>query len=127
MVRRPRGSTRTGTHFPDTRLFRSTLLAERRRPWPGLARLTTRSLQIRGSAAGRARRSGLVGFPPIGRARPVARRDLVHRQRIIEVSAEHYAVDFLGIADVLRRIGVEDHEVGELARLERPDILRIAQ
>src|SRR3546814_20458645 len=66
-------------------------------------------------AAERARRSGLVGLPPIGCALAVTCRDLVHRQRIIEVSAEHHAVDFLGMADVLRRIGVENHEVGELA------------
>src|SRR3546814_8254291 len=52
---------------------------------------------------------------------------LVHRQRIIEVSAEHHAVDLLGIADVLCRIGIENHEVGELAGLERSDVLGIAE
>ena len=71
-----------------------------------------------GAASPSRARQTASSFPPISFALEAAGRDLVHRDGIVEPAAEHDAVDLVAVADVLRRIGVEDDEVGELARLE---------
>ena len=63
-------------------------------------RLHHRPKKARGDAgffvSGLARR----GLPPIRRALPRARRDLVERHRIVHPPAEHHAVDLVAVADV---------------------------
>src|SRR5690625_1108316 len=51
------------------------------------------------------------------------RRDLVHRPPIEEPAVDHDVPHALRVADVLERVRVEDDEVGELAGLDRAEVL----
>src|SRR6516162_8453081 len=48
---------------------------------------------------------------------------LVERRRFVEAAALHDVGDFQGVSDVLERVLVEDDQVGQLARLDRPHVL----
>lgn len=62
-------------------------------------------------------------FPEIGLTLPVAGDDLVHRRRLVEPTVEHDVLDLVGMADILQRIVPQDDEVGQLARLDRAEIV----
>ena len=49
--------------------------------------------------------------------------NLVHGRRIVEPAVQHDASDRIAVADVVERIAVQDHEIGQLAGFERAEIL----
>src|SRR5687767_10069893 len=68
-------------------------------------------------------RAGGGSFLPERRlAAPGAGDLLVEGVGVVEAAVEHDLRDAVAVADILGRIGVEDDEVGKLARLEAADV-----
>src|SRR5687768_4468820 len=51
----------------------------------------------------------------------LTRPELIERRGVVEISSFHHEADREEIAQVLRRIGIEDHQVGDLSRPDRAD------
>ena len=84
-------------------------------------------MACRAGNPGTAATAALCAFPPISRPLAIAGHFLIERCGIVEAAVEHHLGDLFGIADVRRRIGVKDDEVGKLARFDRTNILVITQ
>src|SRR5205823_5104131 len=61
--------------------------------------------------------------PPHLRQRLLARPHFVQRCAFIQPPVLHHVMDLLGVVDVLERIRVEHDQVGQLAGLERAQVL----
>ena len=53
----------------------------------------------------------------------LARRDLVQARQRVEAAVLHHVDDAVGLADVDGRVAVDDDQVGQLADLQRADVL----
>ena len=67
------------------------------------------------------RRLGLAPPKELPRA-AVAGDDFMERERIVKATVEHHLVDVIRVADVVQRIAVENHQIGQLARLQRAEV-----
>src|SRR6266545_3258515 len=61
--------------------------------------------------------------PPHRRQGSCARPHLVQRLALVQPPVLHHVMDFLRVVDVVERIRVQHHEIGELAGLERAQVL----
>ena len=50
------------------------------------------------------------------------RRDLVHRRGIIQPAIEHGVAHLFAVAQIFQRIAIDQHQVSQLAGLDRPDL-----
>jgi len=65
----------------------------------------------------------LVDIDPVVRAEGLSLRpDFVEGVGVIECAGFHDHSDVRGVVDVVEGVGVEDHQIGELANLERAQI-----
>src|SRR5215469_3876938 len=67
--------------------------------------------------------SRLLIPPPHPRERHLVGPHLIERVAVVQAAILHDRGNLRGVVDVLERIGVEHHEIGELAGLERAEIL----
>src|SRR2546425_1421580 len=70
---------------------------------------------------------GSLPPPPHPTQRALPRPDFVQGLALVEPAVLHHVADRVGIVDVLERVGVEHDEIGELARLERTQVVLHAE